>query len=231
MKKYTTAVPQVVPQAIPQATTTNTSKHTTMKHTHKDPQPPYTYDTLQLSFLTTHYEINDYYDEFPLYTVPPYIKRKKHPSHDNYLYRRWNNPTRTKTKKTRTKHQRLPVTTMDDTSVTPTLETLRTIDTHSSHPTNIDPDTILSITIWNQPIIQYQIPPPPNTRHRSRHPSTAVQYALIGVYDKLLIPSKLPCLLLLFTSIICEVLSCFILLADLFTMIKIDDWYPDEWND
>ena len=68
------------------ATTTTPSKHTTMKHTHKDPQPHYTYDTLQLLFLTTHYETttNDYINEFPLYTVPQYITRKKqHPSHDN----------------------------------------------------------------------------------------------------------------------------------------------------
>ena len=34
-----------------------------------------------------------------------------------------------------------------------------------------------------------------------------------------------------FTRIICVVLSCFILLADSFTMVKIDDRYPDEWND
>ena len=69
-------------------------------------------------------------------------------------------------------------------------------------------------------------------RNQPRYPSPAViKYALIGVYDKLLHPQKLPCLLYLFTSITCVVLSCFILLADLFTMIKIDDRYPDEWND
>ena len=69
-------------------------------------------------------------------------------------------------------------------------------------------------------------------RNRSReHPSTAVRYALIGVYDKLLNPSKLPCLLSFFTSIICVVLSCFILLTDSCTLVKIDDRYPDEWND
>jgi len=190
------------------------------------------YDTLLLSFLTTHYEnTQDYNNEFPLYKVPQYITRKQYPSHDNYLYRRWNNPTAHKSKKTRTKHQRLPAhdtTTKDDPSVTPTLSTL---DTRSSHPTNTDTDTILSITIWNQPIVQYRMPIRSTIRNRSRHPSTAVQYALIGVYDKLLIPSKLPCLLYLFTSIICVVLSCFILLADFFTMVKIDDRYPDEWNE
>ena len=235
------ATPQATPQATPDA---NQSKHatttttTTMKEICKDPQPPYRYDTLQLSFLTTHYEsADDYTDVFPLYTVPHYITRKKHRSHDNYLYRRWNNPTVSSTKKTRKTNQRTltrsTAKTKDDPSVTSTLETLSTLDTRYSHPTNIDNDTILSLTIWNQPIVQYQLPIRPfASRHRSReHPSTAVQYALIGVYDKLLNPSTIPCLLLFFNSIICVVLSCFILLADSFTMVKIDDRYPDEWND
>ena len=69
------------------------------------------------------------------------------------------------------------------------------------------------------------------SRNQSQHPSTAVPYALIGVYDKLLNPPKLACLLPLFTSIICVVLSSFILLADSFTMVKIVDRYPDEWFD
>ena len=231
MPKHTHATPQTTSYA-------NQSKHattTTMKETPQHNDPPYRYETLQLSFLTTHYEsADDYIDAFPLYTVPHYITRKKTPSHDNYLYRRWNNPTlrKHKTKKTRTKHQRLLVTTKDDTSVTPTLETLSTQDTRTSHPTNIDTDTILSITIWNQPIAQYRIPPRPNTRHRSReHPSTAVQYALIGVYDKLLHPPNVSCLLPTFTRIVCVVFSCSILLADSFTLVKIDDRYPDEWND
>ena len=206
-----------------------------MTHTHtQEDLSPYMYDTLQLLFLTTHYEsADDYVDEFPLYIVPHYITRKKkHPSHDNYLYRRWNNPAthKHKTKKTRTIRQRL-ATTKDDTSVTPTLETLSTLDTRTSHPTNIDNDTILSITIWNQPIVQYQLPIRPNTRHRSRHPSTAVQHALIGVYDKLLQPPNVSRLLPIFTRIVCIVLSCFMLLADSFVLVKIDDRYPDEWND
>ena len=74
------------------------------------------------------------------------------------------------------KHQHLPAhdTTKDDPSVTPTLSTL---DTRSSQQTNnIDPDTILSITMWNQPIVQYQIPfrPSISPRKRSRLRSTAV---------------------------------------------------------
>ena len=188
-------------------------------------------DILQLLFLTTHYETtsnNNYTTEFPLYTVPHYITRKKHPSHDNYLYRRWNKPKTHKTKKTRMKQQRLLThsTTKDDPSVTPTL------DTRSSDSTQNDTDAILNITIWNQSIVQYRMPNRPidSPRNQSRPPSTAVRYALIGVYDKLN-PSKLPCLLSFSASITCVVLSCFILLADSFTLVKIDDRYPDEWND
>jgi hypothetical protein len=147
-------------QAVPQQKQPSKHTPTTPTHTHEDPKP-YMYDTLQLSFLTTHYESADNYtDAFPLYTVPHYITRKKNPSHDNYLYRRWNNPTvrKHKTTKTRKTNKRIPVTAKDDTSVASTLKTLSTIDTRSSHPTNIDTDTILSITIWNQPILQYQLP-------------------------------------------------------------------------
>ena len=169
-----------------------------------------------------------------LYTQYHTITRKKHPSHDDYLYRRWNNLTaRSNTKRTHKTNQRLPTrsSTKDDTSVSPTLQTLCTQDTRSSHQTNLDNDAILSITIWNQPIIQYRMPIQSTTRNQSRHPSTAVRHALIGVSDKLLHSWKLPCLLYLFTSIICVVLSRFILLADSFTMVKIDDRYPDEWNE
>ena len=204
-----------------------------MKETYNNPPPTYTYDTLQLSFLTTHYEkINDYYTvEFPLYTVPQYIKRKKHPSHDNYLYRRWTNTpsaNKHKTKKTRTRHQRPLVITKDDTSVTPTLETLSTTNTSTPHD---NADMLISITIWNKPIVQYQLPIRPNTRNRSRHPSIAVHHALIGVYDKLLQPPNVSRLMPIFPRIVCIVLSCFILLADSFVLVKIDDRYPDEWND
>ena len=122
-------------------------------------------------------------------------------------------------------------TTKDDTSVTPALQTLCTQDTRSSHQTNLDPDAILSITIWNQPIVQYRMSIRSTIRNQPRYPSPAVKYALIGVYDKLIHPRKLPCLLYLFNRITRVVLSSFILLADLFTMIKIDDRYPDEWND
>ena len=119
----------------------------------------------------------------------------------------------------------------DDPSVTPTLETLCTLDTCSSHSTNIDTDAILRITIWNQPIVQYRMPIRPFASHHPQQPSIAVRYALIGVYDKLLNPSKLPCLLSFFTSIISVALLCFNFLAESFTLVKIDDRYPDEWND
>ena len=55
---------------------------------------------------------------------------------------------------------------------------------------------------------------------------------MIGIYDRLLQPPQVPYPLSIFTHIVCVVLSCFILLADSsFTMVKIDDRYPDDWND
>ena len=61
--------------------------------------------------------------------------------------------------------------------------------------------------------------------------STAVQYALIGVYDKLLNLPKFSRLLPTFTSIVCAVLSYFGLLADYFALVKLDARYPYEWHD
>ena len=61
-----------------------------------------------------------------------------------------------------------------------------------------------------------------------KHPSTAIRHALTGVYDKLLNPSKLPCLL---SRIVSVALSCLILLADLSALVKIGNRFPDEWND
>ena len=176
---YINTTPKLT-QAVPKHADPQPIKHTTMKHTREDSPPPYTTNLLKLLFLTTHYKSDDYTDQFPLYTVPHYITRKKHPGHDNYLYQRWNNLTaRSKTKKTHKTNQRLVVkrsTTKDDTSVTSTLKTLCTQDTRFSHSNNVANDTILSITIWNQPISQYRIPPQPNTGHQSRgHPSTAVR--------------------------------------------------------
>ena len=119
----------------------------------------------------------------------------------------------------------------DNPSITSTLKILCTVDTRSSDPTNTDTDTILSITIWNQLIVKCQMPIRSTTRNQSWQLSAAVRYALIAVYDKLLNPPKLPCLWSLFTSITCILLSCFILLADSFALVKIDDRYPDEWFD
>ena len=171
--------------------------------------------------------------------LPPLTPTYENDNHDAFLQHRWNNANNKnkptvhthKTKKNRTKHRRLPVT-KDDTSVTPTLETLSTLDTRSSHH-NENEATLINLTIWNQQVVQYRMPKRPNTKtNRSvPNPSIAVQYALIGVSEKLLNPPKLPCLLPFFNSIICVVLSCFILLADSFTMVKIDDRYPDEWFD
>ena len=229
--------PHHKPHRKPHCTQTKANtRRTTMKETHNNPPPIYKYNTLHLLFLTTYYETttNGYINEFPLYTVPQYITRKQHPSHDDYLYRRWNTPTvrKHKTKKTPKRNQRVLTrsTTKDDTSVTPTLDTLCTIDTTPRQHGNAD--MLISITILSKPIAQYRMPKRPATRNRSvPDPSIAVQYALIGVYDKLLHPPNVSCLMPTFTRIVCVVLSCFILLADSFTLVKIDDRYPDEWND
>ena len=120
-----------------------------------------------------------------------------------------------------------PIKIRDDLSVTPTLETLCTLATCSSDPTYNDADdAILNITIWNQPIVQYRMPIRPSvfTSNRSRvHPNTAVQFALIGVYDKLLNPPKIPCVSSLFTSIsiIAVALSCLICLPIRFPWLKL----------
>ena len=174
------------------------------------------------------------YDEFflrknvnrtlPAASAPVPTTYAKNDDHGAFLYHRWNTATTNKnstirpcTNKPRTAgnsktvaHAPINIPVKDDPSITPTLETLCTVDTRSSDPTyNDTADAILNITIWNQPIVQYKVPLRSNTRNRSQHPSTAVRYALIGVYNKL-DPSELPCLLPFFTSIICVVLSCVI---------------------
>ena len=115
------------------------------------------------------------------YSTPTYAKND---DHDAFLYHRRNKvntisprttksiPAATNGKTTASAPIEIPV--KDDPSITPTLETLSTLDTRSLHPTNIDTDAILSITIWNQPIVQYQMPIQSTIRHQSRRPSTAV---------------------------------------------------------
>ena len=166
-------------------------------------------------------------------------------NHDAFLHHRWNNANKNKNTSTsrpgtnrpqlaansnNVAHTLTKIPVRDERYVTHTLKTLCTLNTRSSDPTYNDTDAILNIMIWNQPILQYQMPIQPFTpiHNRSRQPSTAIRYALIGVHDKLLNPPKLPCPLSLFTSITCVVLSCFILLADSFIMVKINDQYPDK---
>ena len=63
-------------------------------------------------------------------------------------------------------------------------------------------------------------------RNRSRlKSSTAIHHVLIGVYDnKLLSSPTLPCLFfILLDCIVCLVLSYVVLLADSFTLVKIND--------
>ena len=94
--------------------------------------------------------------------------------HDAFLYHRWHNTNKKQmntgtNKPTTTPHINLltshttayapiKIPVKDDPSVTPTLETLCTHNTCSLHPTNIDTNVILNITLWNQPIAQYQMP-------------------------------------------------------------------------
>ena len=83
-----------------------------------------------------------------------------------------------------------------------------------------------------EPIIHYRMPNQPNARRNQSRldPSTAVQYALIGVYNKLLNPLKLPHLMsVVFTSTVCIVLSCCVLLADSFTLDPGQTWWPIPW--
>ena len=88
-------------------------------------------------------------------------RNNKNHSHDGDLYQQWTNPTVhsiIKTAYIAPTKVRLDFTTNDALSITPTLEILSTLDTHSSHQTTGTPDTILSITIWNQPIVHYRMP-------------------------------------------------------------------------
>ena len=64
-----------------------------------------------------------------------------------------------------------------------------------------------------------------NRHHSGVEPITAVQYALVGVYVKLLNPPEQP--RLLFTSLFC-LFFCFVLLADFFNLVKIDNQYPNK---
>ena len=143
----------------------------------------------------------------PPSSTPMYAKNN---DHDGFLYHRWNKTTTNAntttihlctnkprpTVNTKTiAHTPTAIPVKDDPSVTPTPETLCTFDTCSSNSTTIDNDAILNIKIWIQPISF-------NSNRSQEHHSTTVQYALIGVYDKLLNPSKLPCLFSIFNSII-----------------------------
>ena len=149
------------------------------------------------------------------------------------------NPTiRNATKTTHTKHLivKHSSTKDDDTSImpTPTLETLSIIDIRLLHSTTVANDAILRFMILKQPsIVRYGMLNPPTSTHNWswEHSSTAVQYALIGVYDKLHNSPKLPCLLPTFNCIACVVLSGFLMLSDSLTLVKIDDQYFDEWFD
>ena len=101
----------------------------------------------------------------PMYT--------KNDDHDAFLCHRWNKANTNKATITPSTTKPTPaaatptyqksyapteIPVKDDPSVTPTLETLCTHNTCSLHQTNIDTNVILNITLWNQPIVQYQMP-------------------------------------------------------------------------
>ena len=66
---------------------------------------------------------------------------------------------------------------------------------------------LINITIWNQPLVQYQMPKRPTTHNQSiPDPSIAVQYALIGVYNKLIHSPKFSCQFSNFNNSIVSVL-------------------------
>ena len=113
--------------------------------------------------------------------VPPSTAHMyaKNDDHDSYLYHRWNDkkrkdtvtlkpaPAGNSTNSTTTAYAPIEIPVKDDPSVTPTLETLSTLETQPSDPTYNDTDAILNIMIWNQPIVEYKVPIRPNTRNRS----------------------------------------------------------------
>lgn len=87
-------------------------------------------------------------------------------------------------------------------------------------------------------MLQYIIDQMPNrpktpTTRSQPNPGSDVQSALIvGVWAKPFHPPKFSCRFPSFKKIVCSViLSCFVLLAESFLLIKIVDWFPDEWYD
>ena len=136
------------------------------------------------------------YKPLSLSLVPTCAKNDDHNA--AYLYYLWSDnkrkkntsPTQpapsgniTNSTTTATAYTPIKIPIQDDPSISPTLETmctLDTLDTHPLYPTNINNDIILSITIWSQTIVQYRMPIQPITLscNRSQHPSTAFQYML-----------------------------------------------------
>ena len=136
---------------------------------------PFSPDASSIKAFTT--QAKQGYDDFFLpkktaHTAPitpsPAPTTYANDNHDAFLYHRWNNAhtNTTSTISTRTNkpisaaansktiaNALTKLSVKDDPSVTPTLKTLSTIDTCSSHSTKNNTDAILSITIWNQPII------------------------------------------------------------------------------
>ena len=103
-------------------------------------------------------------------------------NHDAFLYHRWDNANKNKntstirpgtkkptlaTNSNTVAHTLTKTPAKDNPSITPTLKILCTVDTQSSDPTNTDTDAILSITIWNQPIVKCRMPIRSTTHNQS----------------------------------------------------------------
>jgi hypothetical protein len=65
-------------------------------------------------------------------------------------------------------------TVKDDQSTTHALNTLFTIDKSDPNKQSAATNMLINFTIWNQSIVQYQVPNQPNTCHHSIHPGTAI---------------------------------------------------------
>ena len=113
-----------------------------------------------------------------MYTKPTYITKKRRIIMPMSIIRKKHEtkpsvtPNTVPSSVTFTPKDDLPVT------VTPIiLETLCIHNTCSSHQTTRTPDTILNITIWNQPLVQCLMPnqqPYAYTRQQSVRPSTTI---------------------------------------------------------
>ena len=126
-------------------------------------------------------------NNFPLYKIPNCINMKR-------------NNTSIVTGTT------MPKPTTNNTNNNPN----NTLDTGDPNKKLAGINMLINLTIWNEPILQYTNPRP--IRHQSTlEPSTAVQYTLFGVNEKLfnLLQNHRPSYTL-FSNIVCVVEYCLV---------------------